>query len=90
MHWGERRYQNEDGSLTPEGREHYGVGESRSDSGFQSYVFNTKISELRTQKEEILKEVHALLEDDMDRAASYMLRKVDAIDDQIRKWESYF
>lgn len=28
MHWGERRYQNEDGSLTPEGREHYGVGES--------------------------------------------------------------
>ena len=24
---GERRYQNPDGSLTPEGREHYGVGE---------------------------------------------------------------
>lgn len=26
---GQRRYQNEDGSLTPEGREHYGVGESK-------------------------------------------------------------
>lgn len=27
--WGERRYQNEDGSLTPEGREHYGYGQAR-------------------------------------------------------------
>lgn len=26
---GRRRYQNEDGSLTPEGREHYGVGEKQ-------------------------------------------------------------
>ena len=25
MHWGIRRYQNPDGSLTPEGRERYGV-----------------------------------------------------------------
>jgi len=27
--WGDRRYQNEDGSLTPLGRIHYGVGEAR-------------------------------------------------------------
>lgn len=27
MKWGERRWQNEDGSLTPEGRVHYGYGE---------------------------------------------------------------
>lgn len=27
--WGVRRYQNEDGSLTPEGREHYGYGSER-------------------------------------------------------------
>ena len=26
MRWGRRRYQNEDGSLTPMGRQHYGVG----------------------------------------------------------------
>lgn len=26
---GKRRYQNEDGTLTPEGREHYGVGDPR-------------------------------------------------------------
>lgn len=29
MHWGKRRYQYEDGSLTPLGREHYGVGPAR-------------------------------------------------------------
>lgn len=29
MHWGERKYQNQDGSLTPAGREHYGVGPAR-------------------------------------------------------------
>ena len=33
--WGIRRYQNEDGSLTPEGRLHYGVGEERRKSRFQ-------------------------------------------------------
>lgn len=27
MKWGVRRYQNEDGSLTPLGREHYGIGD---------------------------------------------------------------
>lgn len=25
QHWGRRRWQNEDGTLTPEGREHYGI-----------------------------------------------------------------
>ena len=29
MHWGERRYQYSDGSLTPAGRAHYGVGPPR-------------------------------------------------------------
>ena len=29
MKWGERRWQNEDGSLTPAGREHYGYGTER-------------------------------------------------------------
>lgn len=28
--WGNRRWQNEDGSLTPAGREHYGYGEART------------------------------------------------------------
>lgn len=32
MEWGKRRYQYEDGSLTPLGREHYGVGPARDDT----------------------------------------------------------
>lgn len=31
--WGIRRYQNEDGSLTPEGRKRYGIGNSRRHGG---------------------------------------------------------
>lgn len=30
--WGQRRFQNKDGSLTPEGRERYGVGEENNQS----------------------------------------------------------
>lgn len=29
MHWGDRKYQNPDGTLTPAGRLRYGVGSSR-------------------------------------------------------------
>lgn len=32
MHWGQRRYQNEDGSLTALGRERYGVGATKKTS----------------------------------------------------------
>ncbi len=32
--WGKRRYQNPDGSLTAEGRAHYGVGDPRGKGGF--------------------------------------------------------
>lgn len=42
MKWGKRRYQNEDGSLTPEGRVHYGYNEygqqSRAGKKFQKYT----------------------------------------------------
>lgn len=34
--WGERRYQYDDGGLTPEGREHYGVGPARDDGYIDS------------------------------------------------------
>lgn len=33
MRWGRRRYQNKDGSLTQEGRVHYGVGKARKKNG---------------------------------------------------------
>lgn len=39
---GERRYQNEDGSLTPLGREHYGVGPARTGGSAPKVVVKTK------------------------------------------------
>lgn len=43
MKWGERRFQNEDGSLTEEGRKRYGVGEA-SGGGLYSRVRNAGMS----------------------------------------------
>lgn len=40
--WGDRKYQYEDGSLTPEGKIHYGVGEGRKSSGKPSYGYKKK------------------------------------------------
>lgn len=45
--WGFRRFQNEDGSWTPEGRERYGEGGARSKSDIQKY--KSKVS-YNTQK----------------------------------------
>lgn len=44
--WGVRRYQNEDGSLTPLGREHYGVGESKK----KEKILKTRIREYNIEK----------------------------------------
>lgn len=50
--YGQRRYQNPDGSLTPEGREHYGVGEkeSRTIGGISDAIKNNRRTELRNNK----------------------------------------
>ena len=66
--WGNRRFQNEDGSWTPEGRERYGEGGTKSKSDVQKYKakvsYNTqkykadlksktkKEKDIRTAKEE--------------------------------------
>lgn len=50
---GLRRYQNEDGSLTPEGREHYGIGQDiRS-------IYNSSKSIIRKTQKSIRKTKHA-------------------------------
>lgn len=54
MHWGVRRFQNEDGSLTPEGRERYGVktaAETKKLSYSQEYEV-LKNKKKRTKEEE--------------------------------------
>ena len=38
MHWYERRWQNEDGSLTPAGRIHYGVGKAKRTKKYDKYM----------------------------------------------------
>lgn len=42
MRWGQRRYQNYDGSLTPEGRKRYGIGESRETKRAKKQVEKAK------------------------------------------------
>lgn len=53
MKWYRRRYQNEDGSLTPAGREHYGVGPARADGAnpaSPSSATATQVTATATQK----------------------------------------
>ena len=40
MHWGVRRYQNKDGSLTPEGKKHYGSDGKKSGYKFGDFTRN--------------------------------------------------
>ncbi|MBO7453334.1 MAG: hypothetical protein J6U54_23625 [Clostridiales bacterium] len=40
--WGNRKYQYEDGSLTPLGREHYGVGDPRTKSDYKIKEYKAK------------------------------------------------
>ena len=62
QHWGIRRYQNEDGSYTPEGREHYGIGEGEKNkntaSGIKSYIRRKK--EERAEKKERMQKAEIL------------------------------
>jgi hypothetical protein len=54
--WGIRRYQNMDGSLTPEGRRHWGIGDAirGAKTNVQKYVKSKKAAALRKKKSEIL------------------------------------
>lgn len=49
MKWGIRRYQNKDGSLTPEGEKRYGDGESKGDSGESGKSGTTSTSAKKTK-----------------------------------------
>lgn len=69
--WGLRRFQNPDGSLTPAGRERYGVGKERGAAGAEGQVKSAKSSSLQ--------------KDDTQSAANKSKRKVsDISDDELR------
>lgn len=48
MHWGIRRYQNPDGTLTPEGRERYGV---KTVDELKKETYSQKLSTLQNKKD---------------------------------------
>lgn len=50
MHWHERKYQYLDGTLTPEGRIHYGYGDSRS-SGSNDKRYEKKANKIEKKKQ---------------------------------------
>lgn len=45
--WGVRKYQNEDGSLTPAGREHYGYGQARAKYEAQKMIYKSAKKDAR-------------------------------------------
>ena len=51
MKWGERRFQYDDGSLTPAGRDRYGVGEPRVKKAFARIVLSRKKNVVNTDKD---------------------------------------
>lgn len=57
MHWYERRYQNPDGSLTEEGRKHWGVGPPRKDNSFRLETKEERA--IRLEKKRQRKEAYA-------------------------------
>lgn len=98
MHWYERRYQNKDGSLTPEGRIHYGYS-SKPRHGFHrnSTDKNSKLSRssLKTlNKIERLNELHDRIDDEQtyknlvnrygERGLERILKDVDKGDAYLR------
>lgn len=79
MHWGVRRYQNPDGSLTPEGRRHWGIGDKirSAKSSIEKGIKQRKQAALRSKKnaimargnvEEILKNKHLFTTSELDKA----------------------
>lgn len=59
MHWGIRRWQNKDGSLTPEGKIRYAEESSRDPRGMDDAELNKRINRLRLEKtyNELMKEM---------------------------------
>lgn len=81
QHWGVRRYQNTDGSLTPEGRRHWGIGDKirSAKESIEKHHKQKKQAALREKKnailargnvEEILKNKHLFTTNELDKAIS--------------------
>ncbi len=82
MHWGDRRYQYTNGSLTPLGRIHYGVGEARNklkNKFDKSSNLDKKIEKAKDRKEIRDKK------NELDKLKNKEMNIKDMSDDDIRK-----
>lgn len=76
MKWGQRRYQNKDGSLTPAGRKRYSLGET---------IHNYKVKKKRQQALEKARQAKAAKAEHEKNAAEGKVALKDMTDDEIRK-----
>jgi hypothetical protein len=83
MHWYERRYQNPDGSLTEEGRKHWGVGPPRKDNSFRLETKEERA--IRLEKKRQRKEAYAAKK--AERAAIREQKKAEQAERKAEKEE---
>lgn len=74
MKWGRRRYRNYDGTLTPAGRERYGVGQPRKDNPVSNVARALSRKERKAQKE-IKRKASARAAEKKAKAAEKEVRK---------------
>lgn len=79
MHWGERRYQNYDGSLTEEGRKRYGVGRPRMTKAEKLNIKKKKQQEKNLKKARDTKKKLAKQEQKAERDAQKLMEKKQKI-----------
>lgn len=79
MHWGERRYQNYDGSLTEEGRRHYGIGRPRMTKAEKLNLKKKKQQEKNLKKARDAKKKMAKKEQKAAKDAENLLKKKQKI-----------
>lgn len=81
MKWGRRRYRNYDGTLTPAGRERYGVGQPRKDNPVSNVARALSRKERKAQKE-IKRKASARAAEKKAKAAEKEARKAQ---DELKK-----
>lgn len=82
MHWGVRRYQNEDGSLTPEGKERY----RKSDRVFVSGSSKTQFKDSGYFRGQLPKVIKEELSSEMNKNSTIMVGDAPGVDRQVQNF----
>lgn len=99
QHWGERRFQNEDGSLTAAGRDRYHVGEARekerkeiADAEYKKLEKSNHAVRLVKKEQDRLAETYGLNKEtgkiDPDKAWRMDKQELEAAREAKRKWKT--